>query len=108
MANLLEVSGVDSCRELQHRVPANLRDAEISQRQEKVTHHAPSVALNAHRPDVLAYQAVVDAGGNREAELAAVDARRSRYGHAKGIVHNAPITGLVRLLDGFVAVLRQC
>ena len=45
MANLLEECGVDSCRELQHRVAANLHtklketnDAQL------ITHHAPTLA----------------------------------------------------------------
>jgi predicted RecB family nuclease len=44
MANLLEESGVDSCKELQHRVPEHLH-AHLKQTndQKKITHHAPSL-----------------------------------------------------------------
>jgi hypothetical protein len=44
MANLLEECGVDSCKELQHRVPANLYVKLKTLNDEKhITHHAPSV-----------------------------------------------------------------
>ncbi|NJK80733.1 MAG: DUF4332 domain-containing protein [Chloroflexaceae bacterium] len=44
MANLLEEGGVDSCKELQHRVAANLQAKlkEINNAQ-KIAHHAPTV-----------------------------------------------------------------
>jgi predicted flap endonuclease-1-like 5' DNA nuclease len=43
MANLLEECGVDSCRELQHRVPANLyTKLKAVNDEKKITHHAPS------------------------------------------------------------------
>jgi prephenate dehydratase len=43
MSNLLEEAGVDSCKELQHRVPANLV-AKLKQvnDEKKITHHAPT------------------------------------------------------------------
>ena len=43
-ANLLEECGVDSCKELQHRVPANLyaKLKEVNDAK-KITHHAPSL-----------------------------------------------------------------
>ena len=45
MANLLEECGVDSCKELQHRVPANLQAKLKSTNDEKkITHHAPNLA----------------------------------------------------------------
>ncbi len=45
MANLLEECGVDSCKELQHRTPANLQ-AKLKQTndEKKITHHAPTLA----------------------------------------------------------------
>ena len=45
MANLLEEGGVDSCKELQHRVPANLQ-AKLKgiNDEKKITHHAPTLA----------------------------------------------------------------
>jgi predicted flap endonuclease-1-like 5' DNA nuclease len=45
MANLLEECGVDSCKELQHRVAGNLH-AKLKQTNDelKITHHAPSLA----------------------------------------------------------------
>ena len=43
-ANLLEDCGVDSCKELQHRVAANLHAKLVSVNEEKhITHHAPSL-----------------------------------------------------------------
>jgi Domain of unknown function (DUF4332) len=44
-ANLLEDCGVDSCKELQHRTPANLH-AKLKQTndEKKITHHAPTLA----------------------------------------------------------------
>jgi predicted flap endonuclease-1-like 5' DNA nuclease len=43
-ANLLEDCGVDSCKELQHRVAANLHAKLVSANEEKhITHHAPSL-----------------------------------------------------------------
>lgn len=46
MANLLEECGVDSCKELQHRVPGNLY-VKLKQTNDakKITHHAPTMAL---------------------------------------------------------------
>ena len=45
MANLLEECGVDSCKELQHRVAANLQAKLKATNDEKhITHHAPSLA----------------------------------------------------------------
>ena len=45
MANLLEECGVDSCKELQHRVAANLQAKLKSTNDEKkITHHAPTLA----------------------------------------------------------------
>jgi predicted flap endonuclease-1-like 5' DNA nuclease len=45
MANLLEECGVDSCKELQHRVAANLQAKLKTTNDEKnITHHAPTVA----------------------------------------------------------------
>ena len=45
MANLLEECGVDSCKELQHRVAANLQAKLKSVNDEKkITHHAPTLA----------------------------------------------------------------
>lgn len=43
-ANLLEDCGVDSCKELQHRVPANLH-AKLKQvnDEQHITHHLPSL-----------------------------------------------------------------
>jgi predicted flap endonuclease-1-like 5' DNA nuclease len=44
-ANLLEECGVDSCKELQHRVAANLQVKLKNVNDEKrVTHHAPTLA----------------------------------------------------------------
>lgn len=45
MANLLEECGVDSCRELQHRVAANLH-AKLKETNDaqRITHHAPTLA----------------------------------------------------------------
>ena len=44
MANLLEDCGVDSCKELQHRVAANLHAKLKSVNDEKhITNHAPSL-----------------------------------------------------------------
>ena len=45
MANLLEECGVDSCKELQHRVAANLYIKLKTVNDEKhITHHAPSAS----------------------------------------------------------------
>ena len=45
MANLLEECGVDSCKELQHRVAANLQTKlKATNDEKKITHHAPTVA----------------------------------------------------------------
>lgn len=45
MANLLEECGVDSCKELQHRVAANLQAKLKATNDEKhITHHAPPLA----------------------------------------------------------------
>ena len=45
MANLLEECGVDSCKELQHRVAANLQaKLKASNDEKKITHHAPTLA----------------------------------------------------------------
>jgi predicted flap endonuclease-1-like 5' DNA nuclease len=45
MANLLEECGVDSCKELQHRVGVNLQAKLKAANDEKhITHHAPTVA----------------------------------------------------------------
>ena len=45
MANLLEECGVDSCKELQHRVAANLQAKLKATNDEKhITHHAPTLA----------------------------------------------------------------
>jgi predicted flap endonuclease-1-like 5' DNA nuclease len=45
MANLLEECGVDSCKELQHRVAANLYTKLKATNDEKqITHHAPTLA----------------------------------------------------------------
>lgn len=45
MANLLEECGVDSCKELQHRVPANLQaKLKATNDEKKITHHAPTLA----------------------------------------------------------------
>lgn len=44
MANLLEVCGVDSCKELQHRVAENLyAKLKTTNDAERITHHAPSL-----------------------------------------------------------------
>ncbi len=45
MANLLEESGVDSCKELQHRKPEHLvaKLKEVNDAR-KITHHAPTLA----------------------------------------------------------------
>lgn len=45
MSNLLEECGVDSCKELQHRVAANLaaKLKEVNDAK-KITHHAPTLA----------------------------------------------------------------
>jgi hypothetical protein len=45
MANLLEESGIDSCKELQHRKPDHLQAKlkEINDAK-KITHHAPTLA----------------------------------------------------------------
>jgi predicted flap endonuclease-1-like 5' DNA nuclease len=45
MANLLEECGVDSCKELQHRVAANLQaKLKSSNDEKKITNHAPSLS----------------------------------------------------------------
>jgi hypothetical protein len=45
MANLLEECGVDSCKELQHRVAANLQaKLKATNDGKKITHHAPTLA----------------------------------------------------------------
>jgi predicted flap endonuclease-1-like 5' DNA nuclease len=45
MANLLELCGVDSCKELQHRKAEHLHDKLKSTNDaKKITHHAPSLA----------------------------------------------------------------
>jgi prephenate dehydratase len=45
MANLLEECGVDSCKELQHRVAANLQaKLKTTNDAKKITHHAPTLA----------------------------------------------------------------
>jgi predicted flap endonuclease-1-like 5' DNA nuclease len=45
MANLLEEAGVDSCKELQHRVAANLHAKLKTLNDERhITHHAPTLA----------------------------------------------------------------
>ncbi len=45
MANLLEECGVDSCKELQHRVAANLTTKlKQTNDEKKITHHAPTLA----------------------------------------------------------------
>jgi predicted flap endonuclease-1-like 5' DNA nuclease len=45
MANLLEEAGVDSCKELQHRVAANLHAKLKTVNDERnITHHAPTLA----------------------------------------------------------------
>ena len=45
MANLLEECGVDSCKELQHRTPANLHaKLKATNDEKKITHHAPTLA----------------------------------------------------------------
>jgi len=45
MANLLEECGVDSCKELQHRVAANLQaKLKATNDEKKITHHAPTPA----------------------------------------------------------------
>lgn len=45
MANLLEECGVDSCKELQHRVAANLHaKLKATNDAQKITHHAPTLA----------------------------------------------------------------
>src|SRR5689334_11413277 len=45
MANLLEECGVDSCKELQHRVAANLHGKlKATNDEQKITHHAPTLA----------------------------------------------------------------
>ncbi len=45
MANLLEECGVDSCKELQHRVPANLQaKMKETNDEHKIAHHAPTLA----------------------------------------------------------------
>ena len=45
MANLLEECGVDSCKELQHRVAANLQaKLKATNDEKKITHHAPTLA----------------------------------------------------------------
>jgi predicted RecB family nuclease len=45
MANLLEECGVDSCKELQHRVAANLHaKLKATNDEKKITHHAPTLA----------------------------------------------------------------
>ncbi len=44
-ANLLEECGVDSCKELQHRVAANLQaKLKAANDEHHITHHAPTVA----------------------------------------------------------------
>jgi len=44
MANLLEECGVDSCKELQHRVAANLHTKlKAANDEKKITHHAPTL-----------------------------------------------------------------
>ena len=44
MANLLEECGVDSCKELQHRVAANLyAKLKTINDMRKITHHAPTL-----------------------------------------------------------------
>jgi uncharacterized protein DUF4332 len=45
MANLLELCGVDSCKELQHRKAEHLHDKlKATNDVEKITYHAPSLA----------------------------------------------------------------
>lgn len=45
MAHLLEECGVDSCKELQHRVAANLHaKLKATNDEKKITHHAPTLA----------------------------------------------------------------
>jgi len=45
MANLLEECGVDSCKELQHRVAANLQaKLQATNDEKKITNHAPGLA----------------------------------------------------------------
>jgi len=45
MANLLEECGVDSCKELQHRIAANLQvKLKETNDTKKITHHAPTLA----------------------------------------------------------------
>jgi predicted flap endonuclease-1-like 5' DNA nuclease len=45
MANLLEECGVDSCRELQHRVAANLHTKlKETNDAQRITHHVPTLA----------------------------------------------------------------
>lgn len=45
MANLLEECGVDSCKELQHRVAENLHTKlKTTNDEKKITHHAPTLA----------------------------------------------------------------
>jgi predicted flap endonuclease-1-like 5' DNA nuclease len=45
MANLLEECGVDSCKELSHRVAANLQaNLKKANDEKKITHHAPTLA----------------------------------------------------------------
>ena len=45
MANLLEECGVDSCKEMQHRVAANLHaKLKATNDEHHITHHAPTLA----------------------------------------------------------------
>lgn len=45
MANLLELCGVDSCKELQHRKADHLHDKlKEANDEKKITHHAPTLA----------------------------------------------------------------
>lgn len=44
LANLFEEAGVDSCRELQHRIPENLHNKLLAlNNTKKITHHAPTL-----------------------------------------------------------------
>lgn len=45
MANLLEKCGVDSCKELRHRIAANLHTKlKAANDEKKITNHAPTLA----------------------------------------------------------------
>ncbi len=64
MANLLEASGVDSCKELQHCVPANLQ-AKLKgiTNGKKITHYTPTLAqIEAWITEAATFAAVQNPG----------------------------------------------